>query len=449
MIQLEFKGLSQARSYLLKAAEIFSDFFGTTLLFSNTESVEASSTLFLFPHQIIEIDFQEQDPWSRLKKEMGNFKTSSPYPMWSGYLSYEMGAYTDPKQILPFSPSQYPLAYFQKSSIQLIQKGGSVTLLIHEEYQNKLLRQAKPCNPYFKESYWKTFFSKDPSITSKEGTVFEIEESDTLSSYCNKIEQAKEFIKAGDIYQVNLSRSVHFKTDLPSFEIFHRLIQINPTPYSAFVNCGDFQILSISPEKLLTHTSGLLETRPIKGTIGRGKTALEDEKRQKQLLNDSKEDAELMMICDLMRNDLGRISKVGSIKCKHLKKLLTLSNLYHLESVIQGEGLEMHPLDYLKHCFPAGSITGCPKIRSMQIIQLLEKRARHIYCGSIGYFKENGDFDFSVSIRTAVKQKNDLELQIGGAITYDSNPEKEYDETQVKAASFNKILLKTDYSSIP
>jgi len=141
-----------------------------------------------------------------------------------------------------------------------------------------------------------------------------------------------------------------------------------------------------------------------------------------------------------MRNDLGRVSEIGSVRCLNRVKLLTLSNVFHLESVIEGRALDLHPIDLIRKCFPAGSITGCPKIRSMQIINELEKRPRHIYCGSIGYLTGQGDFDFNVAIRTGVFKEGFLELQLGGAITYDSLLEEEYQETCHKGSPFKKAI---------
>ena len=147
------------------------------------------------------------------------------------------------------------------------------------------------------------------------------------------------------------------------------------------------------------------------------------------------------MICDLMRNDLGKVSQIGSVKVHAEKKLLTLPSLFHLYSEISSKPLPgTHPVDLLKASFPSGSITGCPKLRSMETIYKLESRPRHIYTGSIGYFTGEGDFDFNVAIRTAVVQNNYLELQVGGAIVYDSDPQKEWEETKSKALSFHKIL---------
>ncbi len=448
MLTFEFKSSLEAHSLLLNAAHFFSDDLGTTLLFSSEHHDNATSYLFLFPYQKISIQ-SEPNPWNTLKKKMGDFKSSnSPFPEWVGFLSYEMGAYSDEHFILPHSKSPYPLAYFQKSAITLVQKGSEITVVLRPEFQNAVLEKRAGIADFFKQSFWEDFFKNPPPIPSEQKEHFyEEEEQESRESYIKSMERAQEYIRAGDIYQVNLSRSLIQKTNLSPFELFTSLTQINPVPFSAYLNCGPFQILSASPERFLSSSQGRLEARPIKGTVSRDDQPEYDLMQRDKLLKSPKENAELMMICDLMRNDLGRISEVGSVHCLHRVKLLTLSNVFHLESVIEGRALDLHPIDLIRKCFPAGSITGCPKIRSMQIIQELEKRPRHIYCGSIGYLTGQGDFDFNVAIRTGVFKEGVLELQLGGAITYDSQLEEEYEETCHKGSPFKKaISLHTTYS---
>jgi para-aminobenzoate synthetase component 1 len=441
MIDIDFNSCKEARQKLLFAAKKFSEFFGTTLFLSGLED-SSSSYLCLLPYKKIQIEFGNPDPWGFLKKEMGEFKDQdSDFPSWFGYLSYEMGAFIEPHRIINHTPSLYPLALFLKSSVVLWQKEHRIVIQIKREFQNEILDPFENCSIFFEDSFWHHLFSSDEYLVMESIELFSKDEGETQESYIQKVKRAQEFIKAGDIYQVNLSRSVTFNTPSIPFSIFLRLAYKSAPNYSAFLNLNNFQIISISPEKFLSFEKGVIEARPIKGTLAKTNSLEENHLRKELLLSDPKEDAELMMICDLMRNDLGKISEIGTVKCVHKKKIISLHNLFHLESVIQSIPKPDHPLEYLRSCFPPGSITGCPKIRAMEIISLLEKRPRHIYCGSIGYFKPNGDFNFNVAIRTAVYSNVKLELQIGGAVTYDSDPLKEFEETEAKAASFYEILV--------
>lgn len=441
MIEIEFNSCKEARQKILFAAAKFSDLFGATLFLSGLED-SADSYLCLLPYKQVQIEYGNPDPWGSLKKEMGELKAQgSDFPIWFGYLSYEMGAFIEPKRIVSHTPSLYPLAFFLKSSVILWQKNHLIQIQIKKEVQSEILDPFENSSFFFEDSFWLELFSSNECPEMHAIEVFSRSEGDSQESYSHKINRAQDFIKAGDIYQVNLSRSVSFNTASSPFSIFLRLVYKSAPNYSVFLNLNKFQILSISPEKFLSFEKGILEARPIKGTLAKTNSLKENLVRKKLLLKDPKEDAELMMICDLMRNDLGRISEIGTVNCLHKKKILSLPNLFHLESVIQSIPKPDHPLEYLRSCFPPGSITGCPKIRAMEIISLLEKRPRHIYCGSIGYFKPNGDFNFNVAIRTAVYGDNTLELQIGGAITYDSDPLKEFEETEAKAASFYEILV--------
>jgi para-aminobenzoate synthetase component 1 len=251
---------------------------------------------------------------------------------------------------------------------------------------------------------------------------------------------AKELIHAGEIYQANLSQQFVFSGTCRPFSIFFQLAQLNPAPFSAYLKVDDFAIVSSSPERFLSCSDGILETRPIKGTAPRGKTEEEDCHLKEQLLASEKEKAELLMITDLMRNDLGRLSMPGTVKTLKLWECESYTNVFHLVSTIQSKSLDIHPVDKVRACFPGGSISGCPKLSAMEAIQRIEKRRRGIYTGGIGYFTENGDFDFNIAIRTLLIEKEKLTVQVGGGIVADSDPEKEYQETLHKGASIFKVL---------
>ncbi|MFH1259058.1 MAG: anthranilate synthase component I family protein [Elusimicrobiota bacterium] len=259
--------------------------------------------------------------------------------------------------------------------------------------------------------------------------------------YMKAIEEVRQHIIRGDIYQANIAQrfKVNFSGD--SFLLFKKINAVNPAPMSAYLNCGNFNLISTSPERLLRKTGLTLESRPIKGTIQRGKTKLTDKKNKQKLLNSAKESAELSMIIDLMRNDLGKIASPGSVEVVEAKKLEKYSNVFHLAGVIKAKLAPKTTFtEIIKSCLPGGSVTGCPKLEAMKIIESIEKIKRGFYCGSIGYLGFNGDFDFNIAIRTFIEKSNCLYFSLGGGITYDSSPLAEYEETLHKGESMFKVL---------
>ena len=270
---------------------------------------------------------------------------------------------------------------------------------------------------------------------------------ESLKSCCNEkryqglIKKIIGYIKKGDVYEVNLSHRFKAKYHGDPFSIFCKLFHINPAPFSAFLNFGNNIIISNSPERFLKAVGNQIETRPIKGTMGRGKTAKEDQENRFRLASSEKEDAELSMIVDLLRNDLGKVCEYGSVRVREHKRIEGFSNVWHLISIVEGK--LRNDEDYaslIRACFPGGSITGCPKIRSMEIIDELERYARNIYTGTI-FIGNNHYFDSSIVIRTIIAQREHLYFSVGGAVVYDSLPEKEYEETLSKAQSIMKALL--------
>ena len=261
--------------------------------------------------------------------------------------------------------------------------------------------------------------------------------------YKNTISNIINYIKEGDIYQVNMSQrfTSNFKGD--SYALFKELFTENPAAFFSYLNCGDHQIVSTSPERFILQEGTRVEAKPIKGTRPRGTSAKEDKVLKEELENSLKDDAELSMIVDLLRNDIGKVCKGGSVKVLKHKFLETYKNVFHLVSTIEGY-LEddKDSIDLLNATFPGGSITGCPKIRSMEIIDEKEPYRRHIYTGSIGYIGFNNRMDFSIVIRTATITKGKVLFSVGGGIVYDSDPEDEYDETLHKAQSLMKVMNK-------
>ena len=256
----------------------------------------------------------------------------------------------------------------------------------------------------------------------------------TRTGYCAAVERAKEYIAAGDIYQVNLSQRFTVSAEYNPWEVYLKLIKISPAPMAAFLNFGNLVVVSASPERFLKVFGRSVETRPIKGTRPRGKDAAEDRRLRDELWHSEKERAELVMIVDLMRNDLGRVCRVGSVAVPELFRIEEYATVFHLVSTVTGElDAGKTPVDLLAAAFPGGSVTGAPKIRAMEIIEELEPVRRGIYCGSIGYLGFDGDADLNMAIRTLVFTGGKIFFHVGGGITIDSDPEAEYTETLDKA----------------
>jgi para-aminobenzoate synthetase component 1 len=248
--------------------------------------------------------------------------------------------------------------------------------------------------------------------------------------YLTRFERVQAYIRAGDCYQINLAQrfSAPYQGDL--WQAYQQLRLATPTPYAGYLAWGDSAILSLSPERFLGCVDGRVETRPIKGTRPRGTNKREDQALADSLLQSTKDRAENVMIVDLLRNDLGRVCRTGSVQVPQLCGLESYANVHHLVSVVTGElAAGQSPLDLLAAAFPGGSITGAPKVRAMQIIDELEPSSRGVYCGSLGYVDRRGHMDTSIAIRTAVADRGTLHLWGGGGLVADSEGEAEYAET--------------------
>ncbi len=265
----------------------------------------------------------------------------------------------------------------------------------------------------------------------------------TQNEYIVAVKKAIDYIKNGDIFEVNLSQcfSGNLPTDYPLNKLYTKLREINPAPFSCFLNLGDVKILSSSPERFISIRNRQIEACPIKGTIKRASDTIIDKQLAHELYNSAKNQAENIMIVDLMRSDLSKICLANSVNVASLCQIETFTNVHHLVSRITGTlKPNIHSLDIINAAFPGGSITGAPKIRAMQIIDELEPISRGIYCGSIGYFSFNGDVDLSISIRTLVAKNQQLSFHVGGAITLDSNAEEEYQESLLKGQKLYEAI---------
>ena len=261
------------------------------------------------------------------------------------------------------------------------------------------------------------------------------------ADYISAIQRAKEYIAAGDVYQVNLSQRFHTRSARTPLEVYERLRRSTPAPYSALLEIGSRAVISSSPELFLRTEGRRVLTRPIKGTRGRGGSSEDDERLRAELLESPKDDAELAMIVDLERNDLGKVCEAGSVSVSDPKSLETHPTVHHLAATVEGRLKSgAGPVDLLRATFPGGSVTGAPKIRAMEIIDELEPTRRAAYTGAIGRIGFDGRVALSVAIRIVEKHGEDVWFQAGGGIVSDSDPEREYDETLVKAAGIVRAL---------
>jgi para-aminobenzoate synthetase component 1 len=260
-------------------------------------------------------------------------------------------------------------------------------------------------------------------------------------AYLQAVRRIREYIRQGDVYQVNLSQRFAFPCEGDPYALFLKLFALNPAPFYAYLQGGDFIILSTSMERFLWRQGDRVETRPIKGTRPRGRTPAEDEAHRRELAHSPKDDAELSMIVDLLRNDLGKVCRPRTVRVAEHKRLEAYQNVYHLVSIVTGELRSgTGQVDLLKAAFPGGSITGCPKIRAMEIIDELEPQVRHVYTGAIGYLGLNRTLDLNVAIRTAIVTRGRGYFAVGGGVVYDSDEVAEYEETLHKGRTLFRLL---------
>ena len=263
-------------------------------------------------------------------------------------------------------------------------------------------------------------------------------------SYINGVEKIKEYIKAGDIYQVNLTQKFSAKVESGSlFSLYDHLRNSAPAPMSAYLSLFDREVLSSSPETFLKMNGKRVETKPIKGTRPRFEDEKQDRASAKELIESVKETAELVMITDLERNDLGKICDYGSVKVEAMLQLEKLEHVYHLVSTVSGSLRgDVDHWQAVSECFPGGSITGAPKLRAMEIIKELEEEERGLYTGAVGYVGFNDASQFNVVIRTLVREGDKIHYHVGAGIVADSDPEAEYEETLHKAKGIRQALAR-------
>ena len=310
-----------------------------------------------------------------------------------------------------------------------------------EEGRIKALKEAEELIKTAREGVDK--FKNDKPDMSLDGVI--LKKSDTLEQYSKKVNKIKNYIKEGHIFQTVLSQRWTIKTGQSGFNLYEKLRELNPSPYMYYFNFGDFEIIGSSPEMIVKQQGSRVYTCPIAGTRRRGVDAEEDALLRDELLRDEKERAEHVMLVDLARNDMGRISEFGTVKVTQFMEVQNYSHVMHIVSMVEGKKKgEFHPLDLVSSFLPAGTLSGAPKIRAMEIIDELESVRRGLYGGATGYIDFSGDMDFCITIRTMIKKKNRVYLQAGAGIVADSVPENEYQECCNKVMALAKTLIEEE-----
>ena len=391
------------------------------------------SILFAFPRQRVVLnDFSDFNFLSEFESKLNNNPLPSELPFsggWFVYLSYELIGQIESILKDDLHTSVLPIAYavevpsaivvdHQEDTCYLVDQHGS------EKRIDQILADIDAIKPIPK--------------TRISGKLTQENEDKFISG----VKSSRDYIIAGDVFQVNLSRQWQYELDreMDSAVIYNALRKANPAPFSALVQYQNFSIISSSPERLFSVKDGVIQTRPIAGTHPRGKGS-EDKVQKQHLINHPKEQAEHIMLLDLERNDMGRVCEYGSVYVNEIMTLETYPYVHHIVSNIKGRVRKnIGVKDLIRALFPGGTITGCPKVRCMQIISELEQMPRGAYTGSLGYISQDGKIDFNILIRSFVQIGKTLTFRAGAGIVYDSIPERELAETKHKAEGLVRVF---------
>lgn len=357
---------------------------------------------------------------------------------WFLFLSYELSRQIEPRlQELTVPVGAHPAAVATRIPVAIVRDHlkNQFHIVIEKNYQSLLPAIQDDIDKVLQDPQKLTQPDRVTGQNAKRSIIKSISEDEPLK-YLDNVERIKEYIREGDVFQVNLSRQwqADLVNNIDASEIYRRLRQSNPAPFFALADFGDMSIISSSPERLVKVQGSQVETRPIAGTRPRGNTRELDQAKLDELIAHPKERAEHIMLIDLERNDLGRVCVPGSVTVNELMVLETYSHVHHIVSNVQGKlKATTTPSDVIRAVFPGGTITGCPKVRCMEIITELEHCERGAYTGSLGYVNHSGDLDLNILIRTLVKQAEKLSFRAGAGIVADSDPKKELEETRAKA----------------
>ena len=355
---------------------------------------------------------------------------------WFVYLSYEIANEIEPALELPEDSSGLPVALATRFTTAVVIDHQSANAYLvsepgvnQQELLNELQGDIKSSRPVVEKSV-DVRFDEEPS-----------------EIHLQNLEKIHHYIREGDIFQANLSRlwNVSLADDLTDSELFLQLKLNNPSPFACVSTLPGGSIVSSSPERLVSIHGQRVDTRPIAGTRPRAADEDTDQLLSDELISHPKERAEHIMLLDLERNDLGRVCQPGSIKVDELMTIESYQHVHHIVSNVTGLKRDhVMPVDVIKAVFPGGTITGCPKVRCMEILAELEQTGRGAYTGSIGYINRNGDMDFNILIRTLVKTGNNIRFRAGGGIVFDSEPEHELAETRAKAKGLINALTRSE-----
>ena len=315
-----------------------------------------------------------------------------------------------------------------------------IVIIFNDEKINNFEKKISQINKQIEEMVFLANY-KSTKIIKQNKKLFKVKSNISKRRFINNVKKAKKYIKTGDIFQVVLSQRFECKLTKEPIEIYKKLRKTNPSPFMYFFNFNDFQIVGASPEILVRLRDNKITVRPIAGTRPRGKNKKQDKFFEKDLLNDKKELSEHLMLLDLGRNDTGKVSKINSVKVTESFKIERYSHVMHIVSNVEGSfNNKFSKFETLLSGFPAGTVSGAPKIRAMEIIDELENTRRKVYAGGIGYFSANGDFDTCIALRTAVSKNKKFYVQSGAGIVADSKPINEFRETENKAKALLKAL---------
>ncbi|MFA5866424.1 MAG: anthranilate synthase component I family protein [Actinomycetota bacterium] len=392
------------------------------------------------------ISTKGKDPFPELRAAVNRFSPGSlpiDLPFWGGavgFLSYDVARYIERIPVLTDDDLKLPETTFIFPGVCLVfaHLTGKKYLIVNEVCGRNPRLSLKKATARLEEARSRLAEEPTPAETCRpeNNEVPVVSANMDNRSYERIVNRAKKYIFAGDIFQANLS--VRFQVPAPadSFSLYDRLLKINPSPFSSYLDFGNWQLVSSSPERLVKLRDGLVETRPIAGTRRRGRDESEDDDLTADLILNEKERAEHVMLVDLERNDIGRVCRYGTVKPTELFTIEKYSHVIHIVSNITGEMDEgKDQFDLIRAVFPGGTITGCPKVRCMEIIEELEPTRRGPYTGSIGYFGFSGNADFNIIIRTFTVNGGEAYVQAGAGIVADSDPAREYYESVSKAAA--------------
>ena len=443
--------IKSAEINLDSLSEVFSALPGVSILGGNfsKETADGFSYWMAMPKEVFEFHAGQVEPLEKLQQVLDKYKPAKP-PLpngmftggWVGFFGYELGGYLEPFVNKNTDDLCLPL-------IRLL----FYDRLIAYDHNKKSFRlialelDNDTETPQQKLSFLETLLDKARDVRVPTPKPADIENTDfsrirsnmTKDYYLRAFEKIKRHIYDGDVYQINFSQRFVCEYNARPIDLFHWQNRYNPSPYSAYIDAGDFQIVSASPEMFITVKDGVISTKPIKGTRKRLEETSAEAKQinaenLQQLIDSAKEKAELNMIIDLERNDLARLCVPGTRTVTQPRTIETYPSIFHAVATVAGKLRDnVNFCDILKAVFPGGSITGAPKIRSMQIINETEPTARGVYTGSIGYLGLDGSVCLNIAIRTIIIKNKSAYVQTGGGIVADSDPLAEYDETITKA----------------